>query len=84
MTQKRITPYQRLWSEFQKFKLKVFYPKSHFMGRYPKEKLSEGWSVADLWERTAAAETLGFDVVLLAKADGLHVHYVEKRPTDGR
>lgn len=75
------TPYQRLAEDFAAYKTKVVYPRRVGMWSYPKARLSEGWSLLDLYERAKAAEQLGYDVILLPKDDGLHVQYVQKRPT---
>lgn len=75
------TPYQRLAEEFDQYKVKVAFPRRVGMWSYPKARLSEGWALLDLYERTKAAEQLGYDVILLPKDDGLHVQYVQKRPT---
>lgn len=80
MKTKPITPYQRLLTAARKFAGAVEYPKRALMWRYPKEKLTEAWKLADLNERAIAARQLGFDVVLKPTDEGLEVWYVEKRP----
>lgn len=50
------------------------------MWMYPKDKLNEGWSLHDLYERTKAAEQLGYDVQLVATDQGLSVCYKKKIP----
>jgi hypothetical protein len=77
--EKPITPYQRLMTKARGFSAQVLYPEKKTMWHYPKAKLSIGWSLADLWERTAAAEQVGYDVRLKATDAGLVVEYV-KRP----
>lgn len=77
---KRLNPYQRLANEFLEWAYKVTGPKRKSMWFYPLGRLNEGWKLYDLYERTAAAEQLGFDVILKADDKGLHVEYVEKRP----
>lgn len=47
---------------------------------YPKDKLNLNWKLTDLYEQVAAAEQLGFDIVLIATNGGLEVWYEEKRP----
>lgn len=48
---------------------------------YPKEKLNNNWTLDDLYQRTMAAQTLGWDVVLFADEKGLHVRYATQLPT---
>jgi len=48
---------------------------------YPKNRLKEAWILTDVYERTMAAQELGWNVVLRADADGLHVDYAKKLPT---
>lgn len=81
MKHKPITPYARLLGQVNAFASKVAYPHTRSMFFYPRAKLSEEWALTDLWERTKAAEQLGYDVVLLANDVGLHVQYVKARPT---
>jgi hypothetical protein len=81
MKEKPVTPYARLLEKVNDFASKVAYPRRVAMFWYAKAKLGDGWSLTDLYERTKAADQLGYDVVLLAKDDGLHVQYVQRRPT---
>jgi hypothetical protein len=84
MNRKPITPYQRLLTEFREFASKIYYPHTKTMWVYPKGKLGERWNLYDLAERTAAAEQLGYDVVLKYVNDGdnpgLCVQYRKKPP----
>lgn len=77
---KRVNPYTRLLSEVQKHLYSIMYRHRKTMWRYAKEQLNQTWRLNGLWERVAAAEQLGYDVVLEAKEDGLHVVYVKKIP----
>lgn len=76
----RFNPYQALMEEIKKFCHKVMYPKTKPMWTYPKKDLNTTWNIKDLYERTAAAEQLGWDVILKATDNGLEVKYQEKRP----
>lgn len=80
MKAKPITPYQRLMDDFREYARKVNYPKRVAMFLLPKDKLSQAWKLEDVWERTKAAEQLGYDVTVRADDDGLHFGYVCKRP----
>ena len=80
MKEKPITPYNRLLAEVREFVSKLSYRKRVTMFFYPKARLAHGWRLDDLYERAAAAEQLGYDVVLRADSDGLHVQYVQKVP----
>ncbi len=79
--EKRINPYSALLNEIKEFVSKLKYPHTKLMWRYPKEKLSASWNLVDLYERTASAEQLGYDVILTAKDDGLNVTYRKKMPS---
>lgn len=80
MKTKPITPYQHLLDEIKAWAFKVTNRHTVAMWHYPKARLTDGWSVLDLYERTKAAEQLGYDVVLKSKDDGLHVQYVKRVP----
>lgn len=75
----RKTPYQHLLDEYRDFVMSV-YRGGRSMFFYKKTDLQFGWSLVDIYERTRAAAQLGYDVVLEAKDDGLHVKYREKIP----
>ena len=77
----RINPYQRLLNEVREFCRKIKYPHKKLMWYYPKAKLNSSWSLGDLYERTKAADQIGYDVKLEAKDDGLRVLYVKKLPS---
>jgi hypothetical protein len=47
---------------------------------YPKEKLRDGFRIDDLYERTIAAQTLGWNVIMEADDKGLHFSYAKKLP----
>lgn len=81
MKTKPITPYQRLLSEIRKYCFEVKHPHTVTMWHYPKAKLGEGWSLTDLYERTKAAEQLGYSVQLQALDIGLSVRYVKNPPS---
>lgn len=77
---KRKNPYQRLKEICQKWVNDVEYRHTKSMWQYPKNKLDDGWRLSGLWERTKAADQLGYDVILEAVDDGLRVKYVKKIP----
>lgn len=81
MKTKPINPYSALLSRAQKYRSRVINPVKKGMWQYPKNRLDEGWALKDLWERTAAANQLGYDVKLEATDAGLEVKYV-LRPLD--
>lgn len=79
----RISPYTRLKDSFHKFASNVCYPRKRHMWTYPKATLdTDVWALKGLWDRVAAAKTLGWDVVLEATDEGIKVYYLEARPTD--
>jgi hypothetical protein len=78
MKNKPVTPYDRLIRAVRRYVSSVLYPKKKTMWVYPKDKLSQGWSLSDLYERVAAADQLGYDVRLRIGETGLVVEYVER------
>lgn len=79
MATNRVSPYTRLMQQVHRFASDVKHPRTRCMWVYPKAKLSESWSLADLAQRVQAADQLGYDVRLRHAEDGLRVEYV-KRP----
>ena len=79
---KRKNPYQMLKDEFRDFCNKVDYPRILPMGWfYPLEWLRHTrWDLTDLYYHVQKREKLGYDAVLKAEADGLHIQYIQKRP----
>ena len=74
------TPYQHLLEDVKKWAFGVVYPKRTTMFFYKKDSLRAGsWVLWDVYERTKAADTLGYDVKITAEEDGLYMRYV-KRP----
>lgn len=51
---------------------------------YAKARISahEQWDLDDLYQRTLAAQALGWAVTLHADDEGLHVYYAEKLPVN--
>lgn len=77
---KPITPYTRLLSQVKQWVHSATYRHTTAMFMFPKAKLGIGWSVLDLYERTKAADQLGYDVIVKAADDGLHVQYIKRVP----
>jgi len=80
---KTINPYQRLLDDVKKFCLKVQHPKTIDIGWFYSKKVLEngdGYALLDLYYHVQAGGKLGYDTVLKADKDGLHVFYTEKRP----
>jgi hypothetical protein len=48
---------------------------------YAKDKIKNSWTLDDLYERTMAAQALGWDVIIKADNEGLHVNYIQRLPT---
>lgn len=80
MKKKPLTPYQRLLDDARKWADKITCPKTVHMWTYPRNKLQVNWSLSDLYERTKAAEQLGYDVIIIATEEGLEVKYQIKKP----
>lgn len=80
MKTKPKTPYQRLLEDIKKWCYKVRCRHEKIMWMYPKKRLNEGWNLGDLYERTMAAEQLGYEVRLIANSEGLTVIYKKQVP----
>lgn len=78
--EKPVNPYQRLLKEVKQWAFKAKHRHVVSMFMYPKARLAEGWSMVDAYERTKAAEQLGYDVRLVAADDGLRVQYIKRVP----
>jgi hypothetical protein len=78
---KPVTPYARLLQSFKEYARAVEYRQRVTMWLYPMEKLSERWNLLDLYERTKAAEQLGYDVLVSAEDEGIVVRYIKKIPS---
>ncbi len=79
MKTKPITPYARLLLDVRKFAGCVKYATRKTLWTYPKDRLSDGWALSDLYQRAKAADRLGWDIHLVPEDDGLRVEY-RKRP----
>lgn len=79
MSEKRQNPYQRLMETARKFSGQVLYPICKSMWVYPMASLNGGWDLTRLYERTKAADQLGYDVLCIATDEGLKIQY-RKRP----
>ena len=77
----RKNPYTRLLGEIKEFCFKVEFRHVKVMWNYPKNRLGEGWELSSLYQRTQAAEQLGYDVQLVANDEGLSVQYKKKTPS---
>lgn len=77
---KRLNPYQRLLNEIKDFCSKILYRHEKIMWRYPINRLNDTWKLGEVYQRVAAADQLGYDVMLIADQDGLLVKYVKKLP----
>lgn len=77
---KPVNPYSRLLQEIRTFVLNLRNRKTVTMWRYPKEKLQQGWSLTDLWDRVSAANQIGWEVIIEAGDDGLTVKYRSPEP----
>jgi len=79
---KRLNPYQRLFETMATYCRKVEFRHHVLMLHYPRDEINKGsaWKLRGLYERTLAADQLGYDVVLRAQEDRLQVLYVKKLP----
>jgi hypothetical protein len=76
----KTSPYRRLQQVARQLAADVRSPVRRAMWTYPQEKLLQHarWTLDDLCERVAAADTLGWDVRLKATPEGLVVEYVKR------
>lgn len=78
---KPITPYQRLLGEIRNFCFKLMHLEKREMWYYTRESLkNQTFHLGELCERTAAADQLGYEVILIAKEGELRVFYRKKLP----
>lgn len=75
MPKKPINPYMTLLSDIKEFCRKLKFAHRRVMWVYPKAKLGGEWNLKELWDRTAAAAQLDYEVILKATDDGLVVEY---------
>lgn len=78
---RRESPYVRLIRIVKDWLVSVESPHQKLMWRYPKARLSEGWTLTDLNERVQAGRQLNYRVELRSEDEGLAVYYV-KLPKD--
>ena len=86
MAEKRENPYQRLKRLAQEWHRQVTCRRTVFMFRYTEARTGT-YRLADLLERTKAAEQLGYEVQVKAVGDSLDVYYIktiEKAPWELR
>lgn len=78
---KRVNPYTSLKNRFSEWVSKAINRRRIHMWTYPRDKMDCSWSLSNLAERVAAADQLGYDVVLKSDDSGLRVEYVAKIPS---
>jgi len=74
----RVTTLQK---EGREFFNNVLFRETRPLWRYDKEKLKNNWNLDDLWERTMAAQALGYNTIIRADDQGIHIDYAKKLPT---
>ena len=79
MRQKPINPYTRLLMDIRAFCGELKYRPTKTMFFIKKADLrGSSYSLDDIYERTRAAEQLGYEVHVIAEDDGLRFNYVKK------
>jgi hypothetical protein len=73
-------PYNRLKAKFLEYVDAVEYRHREDMFKVSKGQLSGPHTMADIFERTMAAQQIGYDVVLRASGEGLLFQYIKKIP----
>ena len=74
------TPYQRLIRAVRKYVSETKNPKQIPMWKYSRKNLRDLWKLDALYERTYAAQQLGYDVILKTDEEWFYVYY-QKRPS---
>ncbi len=79
---KRLNPYTRLLYAIKDHLSKIKHRHTKVMWVYPIKSIEgqSSWTLNDLYERTMAADQLGYDVKIVANKDGLKVLYEKKMP----
>ena len=78
MKAKPITPYKRLLDEIIEYERVTLWPRKENMFFIAKARLNAGHMLLDVYERTLAANQLGYDVKIDAREDGLHFIYTKR------
>ena len=78
----RKTPYQMLLNDVREFCRKLQARHNRALSYCDKERLiaDDRWCLRDIYEKTFAAQDLGYEVHLVANEKGLHFKYVENVP----
>lgn len=78
---KRKTPYQMLLETAREWAWDAAHPHERPMFTYYKKHLDSGYyELRGLYERTKAADALGYDVYVEADDTGLHMRYRKRIP----
>jgi len=80
MTTKRLNPYQYLLKQVREVITKIKYRETKNMFFYSYKNLGKAWSMTQIYERTKAAEQLGYDVQVKTTDKGLQFFYIKKMP----
>lgn len=73
-------PYNRLKERFREYVEDCEYRHTRTMFTLTKNVLSGPLNLTDVYERTMAADQLGYDVVLSCNKDGMTIQYKKKIP----
>lgn len=80
MKSKPINPYDVLRGKYRQLRLEALSPQRRQMWHYDLDSIKRGdtYALDRLYQRVHAANTLGWDVRLVAHDDGLRVEYVRR------
>lgn len=80
MKRKPINPYDVLRNKYYQLRSAVLFPQRRQMWHYDIDSIKRGdtYRLNSLYQRVHAANTLGWDVRLVAHDDGLRVEYVRR------
>lgn len=82
MKKKPVNPYTELRTRFERYKCAVKFPERIVMFSIAFDKLRGSYRFDDIYERTHAADALGWDVRLRAGTDGLRFEYIRRPKED--
>ena len=69
------TPYSRLLNKIKKFSEELKLAHTANMFAISKQDLGKSYGFQDIWERTMAAQQIGYEVVIKADLEGIHINY---------
>ncbi len=79
---KQKTPYDMLLEKIRDYVYKITYPMKKTMFFFGGDDLGKAYYLKDVYERTVAANTLGYDVILETKTDKKSLEILYRKRTE--